>query len=183
MRLTARKRYAVAVDTRRCVGCNACVLACKGENALEPESARCWITSDTRGFYPDLRMEVRSERCNQCSDAPCVTNCPTGASHYGPGGIVLVDAGLCTGCKACMAACPYEARFINPAGVADKCTFCVHRVDRGLDPACVTNCPTHALTFGDANDPGSAVSRLLRERNSRVLTPEEGTEPNVHFLS
>jgi Fe-S-cluster-containing hydrogenase components 1 len=84
-----KKRYAMAVDTRRCVGCSACVIACKEENALPLANFRSWVETETSGTYPNLAMEIRSERCEQCSDAPCVSNCPTGASHYarrcGPG--------------------------------------------------------------------------------------------------
>ena len=176
-------RYAMTVDTIRCVGCSACVLSCKAENALPDGSFRTRIVTETTGTYPWLAMEIRSERCNQCTDAPCVDNCPTGASHYGKGGIVLVDRDLCTGCKACLAACPYDARSIHPDGYADKCTFCLHRVARGLQPACATNCPTNALTFGDLNDPQSEISRLLRTRRHKVLEAEEGTRPNVYYLT
>jgi Fe-S-cluster-containing dehydrogenase component len=180
--MTAR-RYAMAVDTRRCVGCNACVLGCKAENALPEDGFRDWITTETRGRFPGLHMEIRSERCNHCSDAPCVQACPTGASHVADGGIVLVDPAKCTGCKACIASCPYGARYVHTDGYVDKCTFCLHRVRRGEDPACVANCPTRALTFGDAADPDSEVARLIDERESRTLEPELGLEPNVYFLT
>lgn len=178
----SKERFAIAVDTRRCVGCNACVLSCKAENGVALGDFRCWIATETRGTYPDLTMEIRAERCNQCANAPCVTNCPTGASYIGRGGVVLVDKALCTGCKACMASCPYDARFIHAGGYADKCTFCLHRVERGLQPACATNCPTEALVFGDLNDPESAVAKLVRSRKHHVLQPEMGTDPNVFYL-
>ena len=177
-----RRRYAMAVDTRRCVGCQSCVLACKAENALPEGSQRSWIRTETTGTYPQLSMTIFSERCMHCSDAPCVSACPTGASHVGTGGTVLVDRDLCTGCKACVASCPYEARSIHPEGYADKCTFCMHRIERGLDPACATNCPSRAITFGDVNDPESAIAKLLRTRRSKTLRPEAGTEPNLYFL-
>lgn len=175
-------RYAMAVDTLRCVGCSACVLSCKAENAIDDGAFRCRIVTETSGVYPALAMEIRSERCHQCTNAPCVTNCPTGASYYAKGGVVLVDRDLCTGCKACVAACPYDARYIHEDGYADKCTFCMHRVERGLLPACVTNCPTTALTFGDVIDPLSDIARLLRTRQHKVLDVEEGTKPNVYYL-
>jgi len=177
------RRYAMAVDTVRCVGCNACVIACKTENALPEGGFRDWIATETRGAFPTLSMEIRSERCNHCSEPSCVDACPTGASHVNEGGIVGVDRDKCTGCKACIAACPYGARYVHPAGFVDKCTFCLHRVKRGLDPACVTNCPTKALTFGDLNERDSAVSILLRSRKSKVLQPESGNKPNVFFLT
>jgi len=172
----------MTVDTRRCVGCNACVLGCKAENALPEDGFRDWITTETRGTFPDLSMEIRSERCNHCSDPPCVSACPTGASHISEGGTVLVDPHKCTGCKACIAACPYNARYVHSDGYVDKCTFCLHRVERGEQPACVSNCPTKALTFGDLNDPDSEVAQLRRSRSHKTLQPELGLEPNVYFL-
>jgi Fe-S-cluster-containing dehydrogenase component len=176
-------RYGMVMDTRKCVGCNACVLACKSENGTPDGFTRDWIVSETRGKFPVLSMEIRSERCNHCEDAPCVGVCPTGASYVGEGGIVLVDHDKCTGCKACIAACPYDARFINPTGYADKCTFCHHRVAEGKDPACVTVCPTESLHFGDLADPDSVVSILLDENASKVLIPEAGTRPKLFFLT
>ncbi|RME26074.1 MAG: 4Fe-4S dicluster domain-containing protein [Deltaproteobacteria bacterium] len=177
-----RIRYGMVMDTRKCVGCNACVLACKNENGTPHGFTRDWITTTTRGRFPKLSMEIRSERCNHCENAPCVTVCPTGASHITDTGIVLVDHDKCTGCKACIAACPYDARFIHPAGYADKCTFCNHRVEQGLDPACVSVCPTESLHFGDLNDPDSEVSRLVAENEFKVLHPEAGTRPKLFFL-
>jgi Fe-S-cluster-containing dehydrogenase component len=92
---------------------------------------------------------------------------------------VLVTKGKCSGCKACIAACPYDARYVHPEGHIDKCTFCLHRVEQGKLPACVTTCPTGALAFGDLLDPESEVSRLLRTRKSRTLHPESGCGPNL----
>ncbi len=177
------KRFAMAVDTRRCVGCNACVISCKTENAVPLGGFRDWIVQEVHGTFPDLTMQIRSERCNQCADAPCVAACPTGASHVGEGGVVLVTRRKCTGCKACIASCPYGARYVDPErGFVDKCTFCLHRVGRGQDPACVTTCPTRSLTFGDLADPASAVSHLLASRRAEVVRPEAGTRPQVFFL-
>lgn len=177
------KRYGMVVDTRRCVGCNACVIACKTENDLPEEVYRDWIVMETRGVFPDLTQEIRSERCMHCTDAPCVNACPTGASHVEDGGIVMVTTDKCTGCKACIAACPYEARSVHPSGYVDKCTFCLHRVTRGEQPACAATCPTKALTFGDLNDPDSEAAQLLRSRAHKVLKPELGTKPNVFYLT
>lgn len=176
------KRYAMVVDTRQCVACKACVLACSAENDVPEGYARSWLIEEIRGQYPVLSAENRSERCNHCGEAPCVDACPTGASHYEEGGIVAVNHDACTGCKACMASCPFDARYIHPEGYADKCTFCLHRVKDGKKPACVAVCPTGALTFGDRNDRDSEVAKLLRTRKFKVLHAEAGTEPNVFFL-
>ena len=178
-----KPRYAMTMDVRRCVGCNACVLACKAENALPEEGFRDWIVTETEGSFPDLQQEIRSERCNHCEHPPCVACCPTGASHVGEGGTVLVTHGKCTGCKACIASCPYNARYIHTAGYADKCTFCLHRVRKGQQPACVSICPTSALDFGDVSDPESRVARLLRSRRNKTLQTERGLSPKVYFLS
>lgn len=178
----AKVRYGMVMDTKKCVGCKACVLACMAENNLPEGHARDWVVEEVRGQFPDLRAEIRSERCHHCEDAPCVSACPTGASHFSDGGSVQVDRDKCTGCKACIAACPYEARYVHPEGHVDKCTFCLHRVRKGDQPACVEVCPTHSLHFGDLNDPDSEVSRLRASRASKTLHPEAGTRPQQFFL-
>jgi len=175
-------RYGMTMDVKRCVGCNACVLACKAENDLPENGFRDWIVTETRGVFPHLSQEIRSERCNHCDDPPCTDCCPTGASHINEGGIVLVDPDMCTGCKACIASCPYDARYVHPEGYVDKCTFCLHRVKEGQQPACVSICPTAALTFGDAADSSSELSKLLAKRKYKTLKPEMGLGPNVYFL-
>jgi len=177
-------RFAMAIDTRKCVGCMDCVVACQTENDVPGGYCRDWITTEVRGAFPTLTLEIRSERCNHCDRPPCVTCCPTGASHVeDPGKVVLVTASRCIGCKACVAACPYDARFVHPDGYADKCTFCHHRTKDGKDPACVSVCPTHCMTFGDLDDPQSKVSELLRSRSHHALLPEAGTGPRIFYLT
>lgn len=177
-------KFGMAIDTRKCVGCMDCVVACKTENNVPEGFNRDWIVEDVMGQFPELHMEIRSERCNQCEEAPCVDVCPTGASHYSDfGEIVLIDHDECIGCKACIAACPYDARFINPEGYADKCTFCFHRVTKGENPACVDVCPTHSIYFGDLDDPESEVSKLLKSRKYHVRIPEAGTKPKIFYLT
>ena len=117
-------RFGMVIDTRKCVGCQDCVVACQVENDVPLGHCRDWITTEVRGTFPQLNMEIRTERCNHCDNPPCVTCCPTGASHVEEfGKIVLVTHDLCIGCKACLASCPYDARFIHPEAYADKCTF------------------------------------------------------------
>lgn len=176
-------RFGMVIDTVKCVGCMDCIVACKTENSVPEGFNRDWITQDVTGKNPFLHMEIRSERCNHCENPPCVYCCPTGASHvHDIGGVVLVDHDMCIGCKACLASCPYDARFIHPDGYADKCTFCIHRVEKALDPACVSVCPTHCMTFGDLEDPNSSVSKLLASRKYHTLIPEAGAKPHVYYL-
>jgi len=176
-------RYGMTVDQRLCVTCNACVLACKNENKVPEGAARCWTAQVEWGVFPKLAVETRSERCNHCENAPCVSACPTLASHYEPGGIVEVTQDKCIGCKACVLACPYEARYLHPEGYVDKCNFCIHRVKKGADPACVHVCPTDALAFGDLNDPASKVHDQLLTRQFKVLKESEDTRPKLFFLT
>ncbi len=175
-------KFAMAIDTKKCVGCSDCVVACQIENQVPLGHCRDWIREITKGKYPDLQMEIRSERCNQCSNAPCVRCCPTGASHYTWGGIVGVIKNKCMGCKACIASCPYNARYIHPTGYVDKCTFCIDRLKEGKEPACVSVCPTYAFTFGDLHNPRSAINTVLSKRKYRALKPEVGTDPHIFYL-
>ncbi|MEN8251205.1 MAG: 4Fe-4S dicluster domain-containing protein [Bacteroidota bacterium] len=176
-------RYAMAIDTKKCVGCSDCVVACQTENNVPVGYCRDWITETVEGTYPKLDIELRSERCNHCDNAPCVRCCPTGASQQVEGGIVITVHNECIGCGACIESCPYEARYTHPEGYVDKCTFCMHRVEEGLNPACVEVCPTHCMYFGDLDDPNSDVSKILKERKSKTLAPEAGTGPQIYYLS
>ncbi|RLA63423.1 MAG: tetrathionate reductase [Epsilonproteobacteria bacterium] len=178
-----KKRYAMVIDTRSCIGCGDCVVACKTENKVPEGLCRDWVVQEISGTFPNLEMEHRSERCNHCENPPCVSSCPTGASYIlDMTNITLVDEDKCTGCKACVASCPYDARFIMPEGYISKCTFCHHRLEEGLLPACVSTCPTICMYFGNLNNPFSKVSRLLRARKWKVLKPEAGTKPMVYYL-
>lgn len=175
----------MALDIYKCVGCADCVVACQTENNVPIGYSRDWIVEKVSGHYPKLHLHFESQRCNHCDTSPCVRVCPTGASHVIEGGIVKVTPNLCIGCGACIEACPYEARFFHPDGYVSKCTFCDHRVKEGLDPACVSVCPTYCMYFGDLDDPESDVSKVLREYSDTVysLAPESGTKPHVFYFS
>jgi Fe-S-cluster-containing dehydrogenase component len=121
--------------------------------------------------------------CNHCTHPACVQVCPTGATYKTKDGFVLIDHEYCIGCQYCVQACPYGARFFIPEkGVSDKCTWCYHRVVKGLKPACVEVCPVGARMFGDMNDEESVVSRFIRENRVQVLRPETGNAPNVYYI-
>jgi len=175
-------RYAMAVDTKKCVGCSDCVIACQIENSVPSGYCRDWIKELTTGVYPDLQIEIRSERCNHCKNSPCVRCCPTGASHFEEGGIVLVTKNKCIGCGACITSCPYDARYSHPDGFVDKCTFCFDRLKKNLLPACVSVCPTKCLYFGNIDNPHTEISKILQKRKFKTLIPEAGTEPQLYFL-
>lgn len=175
-------RRVMVIDTSRCVGCEACVIACKNENRVPEGAYRDWVTQEARGQFPNVSLEIRSERCNHCSDASCIANCPTGSSWYNDDGTVQIDRSKCTGCRACIASCPYGARYVHPDGFVDKCSLCVHRLDRGQPTACQEVCPTSAIVVGDADDPSSEVSRLLKRGTAHVVRPEAATRPNVYYV-
>jgi len=134
------------------------------------------------GEFPNTGRSFSVMRCNHCDDAPCMTICPTSALHRAPNGVVDFDDSRCIGCKACMNACPYDAIYINPAtNTAHKCNFCNHRVEVGLEPACVVVCPTHAIVTGDLDDPDSEISRIVARDKTAVRAPEQGTNPKVFY--
>ena len=179
----ARKRYALAIDTRKCIDCRACVVACKAENDVPPGRYRNRVHAETRGEFPRLSATFEPEQCHHCDSPSCVRVCPTGASYRREDGIVLVDADDCIGCGYCIIACPYDARFFNElTRVADKCTMCAHRVDAGRLPACVETCPSRVRTFGDLEERDGALRHLLATRRSQVKKVETGNDPHLHYL-
>lgn len=176
------KRYAMVIDLRRCVGCFSCQVTCKMENNVPFDYFRSKVLVTERGTYPDVKRHFLPTLCNHCENAPCVQVCPVGASYRREDGLILVDDKKCIGCGYCVQACPYDARYINATGVAEKCTFCQHRIDAGLEPACVHNCIGKARLFGDLNDPASPVSKLVGSHSVQRLKSNLGTEPHVFYI-
>jgi len=178
------KQYGMVIDTRRCTGCHACSVACKAEFDVPLGKTRSWVEYTEKGNFPNVTRQFLPRLCNHCSKPQCVDVCPTGATYKRKqDGIVVVDSGVCIGCKYCIQACPYDARFLNPVtGFADKCDFCIHRVSKGLEPSCVVTCVGGARIFGDVNDPESEVSKTIAKNPVTVLRPGMGTEPNVYYI-
>ena len=175
-------KWAKVIDHTRCVGCHACTVACKSENEVPLGVTRTYVKSVDVGVFPQARRAFQVTRCNQCDAAPCVTACPTSAMFARRDGIVDFDKSICIGCKACIAACPYDAIFINPEDhAAEKCNFCAHRIDLGLEPACVVVCPTEAILVGDLNDPGSRVAEIVHREAVAVRRPEKDARPKLFY--
>ena len=176
-------QYGFAIDQRTCIGCHACTVACKTEHEVPLGQFRTWVKYVDSGTFPDTTRSFGVMRCNHCTDAPCVKICPTQALFKREDGIVDFDNELCIGCKSCMQACPYDAIYIDAeTHTAAKCNMCAHRVDEGLEPACVVVCPTHSIWVGDLDDPSSGIARLVATQETAVRSPEQNTGPNVFYL-
>ena len=178
-------RLGMLIDLAKCIGCNACVVACRLENETPLTKFNTWIESwdveDGNGY---VRRSNVPKQCNHCDNPACVEACPTGASYIAEDGTVQIDDEKCVGCDACVAACPYEARYhVDDENIVRKCTFCHHRTSNGLLPACAATCVNQARIFGDLNDPESDISkRLAAAGNAAVLLPESEYGPNVYYL-
>ncbi len=202
---SSSKRWGMLVDTTKCAeGCSDCVTACQQENGWgagssdeshsNPEQKAQWIRTVTVRDKQTGHTNQLPMMCQHCEKPACVDVCPTGASMKRADGIVLVDKHICIGCRYCMMACPYKARsFVHESlhdqkshaprgkGTVESCTLCVHRVDRGEQPACVENCSSGAMMFGDLNDPNSAISKRLAEVSSTQIRADLGLNPGVRY--
>ena len=181
-----KEQYAIVLDTKKCLNCKACTVACKFENRVTvlDQTYRNWVTElPLQGTFPNLHQEYQPSQCQHCENAPCEKVCPTRATYRTDEGIVRINYDKCILCKACMVACPYNARFVSGRHHAvEKCTFCEHRIREGREPACVETCPTKVRVFGDINDPNSEISKLLASRQYYQLKQAKKTRPRLFYL-
>ncbi|WP_297156394.1 4Fe-4S dicluster domain-containing protein [uncultured Ellagibacter sp.] len=202
-------KLAIAINLGRCIGCHTCANACKMQNNVPDGmlwnrvlTEGCDVIDGALGSYPNLERTYIPVACQHCENPACLRVCPTGATYKDDKGRVEIDYDKCIGCRMCMAACPYNARVFNwnepvrnpdfnygdkdvpvrPKGVAEKCTMCKERTDRGEEPMCVICCPPGARIFGDLDDPDSEISRTLRSHDGFVLLGDQGTRPQVHYF-
>ena len=175
-------RLGFLLNQETCIGCHACTVACKSEHGVPLGAFRTWVKHIERGTFPDVRRHFSVMRCNHCDDAPCMDICPTKALFRRKDGVVDFDRDACIGCKSCLQACPYDALYIDPeSNTAAKCNFCAHRLDAGLEPACVIVCPVQAIGVGDLDDPNSSLSKIVAA-GAEVRKPELGTKPKTYYI-
>lgn len=203
-------RLGMLIDLTRCIGCDACTVACKQENGLPADVFFARVLNLEAGTFPEAKRLYLPVLCNHCEDPVCLKACPNKAIFKREDGIVLIDEDQCKGTGACVSACPYGNIILKPKdkwylpedepyetehvkkrlkpAVARKCTLCAHRVDDGLEPACVVACPTHARIFGDLDEWESEISVYIREQEEKTgrspfhLLPEAGTKPTMSYL-
>lgn len=211
---TSSHEWHMGIDLDKCIGCQYCLWSCQAVNDVPYDQMR-WNVGFNEQTAGGTEFFM-TRPCLHCAEAPCVKVCPVGATWVREDGIVVMDYERCIGCRYCEVACPYDVRRFNwaPAvgenpyvptwgtpeierrsrGVVEKCTFCIQRIDRGLEqglmpgvdpqatPACVNECPVGARVFGDVNDPESPISKFLDEHETFRLREDFGTEPKVHYV-
>lgn len=200
-----------AVDISKCIGCGSCARACKKENEvpLTPDANRTWVeryvigyndqtfVDSPNGGYDGFQADYMNVKyksldikktffvpklCNHCDKPPCVAVCPVGATYSTAEGVVLINRHACIGCRYCVQACPFGARYFDTQlKVVDKCTWCYHRITKGLLPACVEACPTGARMFGDIRDPNAQISKVIKNQTMSILKPDLGCQNKVYY--
>jgi len=205
-------KYGMVIDLTKCrADCTACLDACRKENNVAFHGDSRYDVHLIRKVTLEREYPVRSAEksvqsvlllCNHCDDPPCAQACPVQATYKRPDGIVIVDQHRCIGCRYCMIACPYNARYFNykeaeawpnkerprsAHGVPASCTFCAHLLDRGETPACVKKCEEvngedRALFVGNLCDPNSEVSQLIANNPVKGIREDLGTKPKVYYI-
>lgn len=197
-------RYGMVVDLKKCVGCNACVVACKSEHNTPSGIMQTMVLDKEMGKFPEVIRVFFPVLCNHCEEPTCVNVCPSKASYKRKDGVIMIDYDVCIGCAACVEHCPFQVRDLVkdnrtlyfdgkttfekpvhkriPPKVATKCDFCYHKIEQGQQPACAEICPTNARVFGDLSDKNSKASTLIAKYNGWTLMPEKGTKPQVYYI-
>lgn len=203
-------KMGMAVDLKRCFGCQTCAIACKIANNMPKDIRYLNVLTEggdhvdvPSGEFPNCKLSFLPFQCQHCEEAPCVPVCPTGATYQEENGIISVNGDLCIGCGACIEACPYKGvrtmigespkYYVDVAvgetgvpkhteGTVEKCTFCKNLVDKGEPPACMQLCPGRARFWGDLDDPNSEVSKAIKGREYKLLQEEKGTKPKIYYL-
>lgn len=215
----AERKWVMVIDLHKCIGCGACTASCAAENNLPPGVVYRPVPKEEVGEYPHVRKRFLPRPCMHCDEPPCVPPCPVGATFKRPDGIVSIDYDQCIGCRYCITACPYGARYFDfgeyhgtgtpevmdyetrpvaeygqarrrtlehpqrsPSGNARKCHYCLHRIESGMLPACVTTCLGGATFFGDYHDQESLVHQLVGSSRMMRLLEELGTHPKTYYL-
>ncbi|SEP05665.1 Fe-S-cluster-containing dehydrogenase component [Halogranum amylolyticum] len=209
-----RSRWGMVIDLQKCIGCDSCTVACKAENRTPPGVSYNVVMEEEHGEFPNVTRTNLPRPCMQCENPPCVQVCPVSATYKMDNGVVNIDYDRCIGCRYCMIACPYGARYFDfgenydeeveeagevtspeylvdrgdreagasPVGNVRKCSFCMHRLERGEEPACVETCVGDARNMGDLNDTESEAAELAESNRAFQLKEGEGTDPNVYYL-
>jgi molybdopterin-containing oxidoreductase family iron-sulfur binding subunit len=199
-----KKRYGMVIDLKRCIGCDACTIACRQTKGTTKGILYAKILKYELGRYPDAKLAFLPVLCMHCAEPPCEEVCPTGATIKREDGIVVIDPQKCIGCNSCVIACPYGARNsfrvkltyfegkktafeishekAHISGKVEKCDFCLDRLKAGREPACVRACPADARIFGDLNDADSPPSKLIVEKEGLQLNPHWETDCAVYYI-
>ncbi len=215
-----KMRWGMVIDLTRCTGCNACVTACQAAHFIRPGVFWNRVMLSESGEFPLVTRQIMPVLCNHCDETVCVKVCPAGATQQRDDGIVWIDSDKCVGCRYCVVACPYQARtyvskekrylgilqsqtdfgkigkeiYDHQNGVAEKCNYCMERIDQGLakglrpgidrdaTPVCVNTCPASARHFGNLNDSESELCELIRKHGGATFHPEFGTDPSTYYI-